>query len=279
MSNTNPADRPVLAATAGAQHTVINTDASGLQTSRFAIDNAGFAVPAYAARPAIDQEGGFPVVVLLGESFGLHPYLEDVCRRFAKQGYLSVAPDLMARQGNPADYDDVERLVRDLLQRVGDLQVMADIGATIDWACANGGDSERIGINGFSWGGRWAWLYASQSDRPAAVVSWYGVLDDQYSHLLPDRTLFPEHPIDRVEKLRVPILGIYGELDTVIPLQSVHAMQERLADRADPTPDAEIDIYPHAPHGFHADWREDYDAEAAAAAWERCLGWFRAHGV
>jgi len=201
-------------------------------------------------------------------------------RRFAKEGYLAVAPDLMARQGSPADYDDdVELMVKHLLRRVGDQQVMQDLDGVLDWALENGVVIHRVGISGFSWGGRWAWLFAAHSRRPTAVVSWYGVLDDQYSQLLPDRALFPHHPIELVERLQVPVLGLYAGQDSVIPMRSVDEMRAALARRPVQEPEVDFAVYLSSVHGFHADWRDDYDADAAADAWTRGLCWLRAHGV
>jgi carboxymethylenebutenolidase len=272
-----PVVRPVVPLTSAAEATTISTPADGLSLRRVGVEVDGFAVPTYVARP--DAGDHLPVLLLIGESFGLHPYLEDVARRFAHEGYLVVAPDLMARQGDPADYDDVELMVKQLLRRVGDEQVLADLSAVLDWAVANGGDADRIGVNAFSWGGRWAWLFATRDARPQAVVSWYGVLDDAYSDLLPDRALFPHHPIDVVDSIVAPVLGLYAELDAVIPMQSVDEMRAALAQRSSARPDVTIVTYPGAVHGFHADWRDDYDQASAEDAWNLALGWLREHGV
>jgi len=272
-----PVVRPVTAMTNSAERTVLQTPPTALQLKRVQISVEGFNVPAYVARPESGDD--LPVIVLIGESFGLHPYLEDVARRFAHEGYLVVAPDLMARQGDPADFDDVEELVTSLLRRVGDQQVLRDLDAVIDWAGTHGGDPNRIGVNGFSWGARWAWLLATRSTRPAAAVSWYGVLDDRYSSLLPDRSLFPHHPVEVAAEIRFPVLGLYAEKDAVIPMASVNEMRDSLARRPNTAPKVEIVTYPEAVHGFHADWRDDYDPAAAADGWRRTLEWLRAHAV
>ena len=184
----------------------------------------------------------------------------------------------MAPQGDPDDFDDVDRLVTELLQHVPDAQVMADLDAVLDWAIANGGDAGRVGVNGFSWGGRWTWLYAAHR-RVAAAVSWYGVLDDSASNLQPDRALFPRHPIDLAGELRTPVLGLYAGRDAVIPMATVEAMQSALAARPSASPEVEFVVYPDAVHGFFADYRDDYSPADAPAAWARALDWLRKHGV
>ncbi|WP_410595619.1 dienelactone hydrolase family protein [Amycolatopsis sp. lyj-23] len=256
--------------------TVIHTSPAGLATSRVAIPGSGHDVPAYVARP--EGTGTLPVVLVLSESFGLHPYLEDVTRRFAHEGYLAIAADLMAPQGDPDDFADVDRLVTELLQRIPDEQVMSDLDAVLHWATAHGGDATRVGVNGFSWGARWTWLFAARRQF-AAAVSWYGVLDDSVSNLQPDRALFPRHPIDLVGELRTPVLGLYAGKDAVIPEATVEAMRLALAARATPAPEVEFVVFPGAAHGFFADYRDEYSATDAPVAWARALGWLREHGV
>jgi carboxymethylenebutenolidase len=249
---------------------------SELSTSRVTVPVAGFDVPVYVARPA--DGGDLPVVLVLSEAFGLHPYIEDVARRFAAEGYLAVAPDLMARQGDPAAFDDADRLVTDLLRRIPDEQVMTDLDAVLDWAVNHGGDRGRAAVNGMSWGGRWTWLYAARTTL-AAAVSWYGVLDDTHSNLQPDKRLFPRHPIDLAGELRTPVLGLYAGKDAVVTPDTVDAMKAALAARPVQEPEVEFVVYPDAGHGFFADYRTDYHQPSAVDGWSRALAWLRRHGV
>lgn len=253
-----------------------STDSTNLDTARIVVEVNGFDVPAYTARP----QGGrnLPILLVLSEAFGLHPYIEDVTRRFAKQGYLAVAPDLMARQGDPSSFDDIDKLVTDLLQRIPDEQALADVDAVLNWAKANGGDPARVGVNGFSWGARWTWLYAART-KLSAAIAWYGVIDDTPSGLYPDRTLAPRHPIDIVGELKTPVLGLYAALDAVIPVSEVDDMKKKLAERPDGAPEVEFVVYPDAVHGFFADYRADYHPTSAADAWQRALAWLHEHGV
>ena len=268
--------RVVHPASAAAMHTVIRTTPEGLATARLTVPVDGFDVPAYIARP---QHGNdLPVVLVIGEAFGLHPYIEDVARRFAHEGYLAVAPDLMARQGDPDAFPDVEELVTGLLQHIPDEQVMTDLDAVRQWAVTHGGDPQRTGINGFSWGGRWTWLYAAHAALNAAVA-WYGVLDDTRSRLHPDKRLFPHHPIDLAAQFRTPVLGLYAGQDAVVTPDTVDAMRAALAARAGQAPEVEFVVYPDAVHGFFADYRDDYDPQSAEDAWRRALAWLRRHGV
>ena len=263
-----------------AERTVVRTSAEGLRTERVTVPVAGHGVATYTARPAGGTPGGpdLPVVLVLSEAHGPHPYIDDVARRFARQGYLAVAPDLMSRQGDAASYTDLDLLVTEVLQRIPDDQVMADLDAVLAWAADHGGDRRRAAVNGFSWGGRWAWLYAAHAEL-AAAVSWYGVLDDTDSGLHPDRALSPRHPLDLAGELRTPVLGLYAEEDRVVPVRTAEAMRAALDARPQGGPEAELVVYPGAAHGFFADYRDEYDPSSAPDAWARALVWLRRHGA
>ena len=276
MNTHTELERYPRAVSSAAQKTVVHTGTDGLDTDRITVAVADHDVAAYTARPVGGSD--LSVVLVIGEAFGLHPYIEDVTRRFAHQGYLAVAPDLMSRQGDPAAFGDVDQLVTELLQHIPDEQVMTDLDAVRAWATSHGGNDRRVGVSGFSWGGRWTWLYAAHTPM-AAAVSWYGVLDDTTSGLYPDRTLFPRHPIDLVTDLRTPVLGLYAQQDQVIPVETVDAMRAALAARPAGAPDAEIVVYPDAVHGFFADYRDDYHPVHAPDAWQRALAWLRDHGL
>lgn len=277
-TSTLPLVRTVVGQTASAQRQVKQTTAEGLDIARIVVDVDGFGVPLYTARPAGSHDDDLAVLLLLSESFGMHPYIEDVARRLAHDGYLVVLPDLMARQGDPADYPDPNVLVAELLSRIPDAQVMGDLDAALDWAVGHGGDSARVGIMAFSWGGRWAWLYATRRRLRAGVI-WYGVLDDSTVGLLPPKTLAPLNPVDVAADLQTPVLGLYASDDAVIPVSAVENMRARLDERPVDAPDVEFVIYPGAVHGFHADFRDDYDEHAATDSWKKALTWLHEHGL
>ncbi len=247
----------------------ITTPADGLLAGEVKIPVGDGELPAYRAQPA--GKGPFPVVLVVQEIFGVHEHIKDVCRRFARQGYLAIAPELYARQGNPAGISDIQALIKDIVNNVPDAQVMADLDSTVAWAKANGGDTARLGVTGFCWGGRITWLYATHNPAVKAGVAWYGRL------VTPGTALQPMVPVDLVQKLNAPVLGLYGGKDSGIPLEDVERM--RAALKAAGKTSSDIHVYPEAPHGFYADYRPSYRPEEAADAWKRCIGWFKANNI
>lgn len=247
----------------------IVTDTRGLLAGEVSIATVDGELTAYRALP--DGPGPFALVLVVQEIFGVHEHIRDLCRRLAKLGYLAVAPDLYARQGDPARLDSVERILGEIVARVPSAQVMADLDAVVAWGVASGlADPGRLAITGFCWGGRIVWLYAAHNPGLKAGVAWYGRLDGSRS------ALQPQQPLDVVARLQAPILGLYGERDAGIPLDSVRRMREALEQGA---VEARIVVYPGAPHGFFADYRASYRPETAALAWNEMLGWLRRHGV
>ena len=255
---------PVMAQTA------IATPAEGLTTGEVSFTVNGFKVPAYRAAPA--GKTGLPVVLIIQEIFGVHEYIADVCRRFAKAGYLAIAPELYARQGDPASYGEMAKLMSEVVSKVPDAQVMADLDGAVQWAAANGGDAVRVGITGFCWGGRITWLYAAHGPVKAGVA-WYGRVVGQASELT------PKHPIDLAPILKAPVLGLYGGQDTGIPLDTVDKMKAALAGGSPQAKASQFVVYPDAPHAFHADYRASFRKEAAEDGYRRALAWFKANGV
>lgn len=246
--------------------TVIVTSLDGLAAGRTSYPVGGFDVPAYHAAPA--GKTGLPVILVVQEIFGVHAYIEDVCRRFARRGYLAVAPELYARQGDARGYTDIPRLMADIVSKVPDAQVLGDLDGALAWAAANGGDVSRAGITGFCWGGRIAWLYAAHRPTLKAAAAWYGRLVGEHT------ALTPQQPVDIGAGLRVPVLGLYGGADSGIPLDTVERMRAEIGASG-----SEIVIYADAPHAFFADYRASYRESAATDAWHRMLEWFRRHGV
>jgi carboxymethylenebutenolidase len=248
----------------------IQTNSTGLLAGAVSIplENGG-SLPAYVARPT-RPSGALSVVLVVQEIFGVHEHIQDICRRLAHAGYLAVAPELYFRQGDPRQYKSIPELLAKVVSKVPDEQVFADLDAAAKWAASNGGDAERIAITGFCWGGRITWLYAAHNPKLKAAVAWYGRLMGEST---PNT---PKHPIDVVNKLKVPVLGLYGGLDQGIPQESVAKMRVALQTISTPT---EIVVYPKANHGFNADYRTSYNPEAAKDGWMRMLAWFTQHGV
>ncbi len=253
-----------------AAQTAVQTPADGLVAGKVEIDVGGFKLPAFRAAP--EGKTGLPVVLVIQEIFGVHEYIADVCRRFARAGYLAIAPELFVRQGDPSQIAEVSRLMSEIVSKVPDAQVMGDLDATVKWAGAHGGDLARVGITGFCWGGRITWLYAAHGPVKAGVA-WYGRLVGQASDLT------PKHPVDIAAILKAPVLGLYGEKDSGIPLDTVDKMKAALQTGSAAAKASEFVVYPDAPHAFHADYRPSYRKEAAEDGWKRTLAWFKTHGV
>jgi len=247
----------------------ISTDAAGLVAGEVKIPVPDGQIPAYRARPASGR--ALPVVLVVQEIFGVHEYIKDVCRRFAKLGYLAIAPELYARQGDVSKLSDVQQILSDVVSKVPDAQVLSDLDATVTWAkLSDHGNGEKLGITGFCWGGRIVWLYATHNPALKAGVAWYGRLVGD-----PD-PLHPKNPLDLVSSLKAPVLGLYGGDDAGIPVETVERMRQALKAAHSPS---EMVLYPNAPHGFHADYRASYRKDAAVDGWKRLLEWFRRHGV
>ena len=251
--------------------TAIKTPADGLTAGDVTIDVNGFKMPAYRAAPA--GKTNLPVVLILSEIFGVHEYIADTARRFAKAGYLAIAPELFVRQGDAQSYGEMAKLIAEVISKVPDAQVMADLDATVAWAGTQGGNLNKVGVTGFCWGGRQTWLYAAHSKHIKAGVAWYGRLVGNATPLT------PVHPVDVVAKLNGPVLGLYGGADTGIPVSTVAQMQNALATGSKAAQASTFVLYPDAPHAFHADYRPSYRKPAADDGWQRALAWFKAHGV
>jgi carboxymethylenebutenolidase len=251
--------------------TAIKTPTDGLTVGEVAIDVRGFKMPAYRAMPAGGKN--LPVVLVLSEIFGVHEYIADVTHRFARAGYLAIAPELFVRQGDAQSYGEMAKLIAEVISKVPDAQVMGDLDATVAWAGAHGGDLKRMGITGFCWGGRQTWLYVAHSQHIKAGVAWYGRIVGAQSELT------PKNPIDIAGQIHGPVLGLYGGADTGIPLADVEKMKAALAAGNANSKASQFVVYPDAPHAFHADYRPSYRKEAAEDGWQRCLAWFRQHGV
>lgn len=248
--------------------TMIKTDAAGLTAGEVIVTVTGQKVPVYRAQPAGKTD--LPVVLVISEIFGVHEHIADVARRFAKQGYLALAPELFVRQGDPASFGSVAEVMKEVIAKTPDEQVMADLDACVAWAKQNGGNTDKLGIAGFCWGGRITWLYSAHNPKVKAGVAWYG-------RLAGDKTaLNPKHPIDIAANLKAPVLGLYGGKDAGIPLETVDKMKAVLALGGSKS---EFVIYPNSGHAFHADYRPSYVEADAKDSWKRCLDWFKAHGV
>ena len=248
---------------------VINTDAAGLIAGEVKIPVQDGSIPAYRAMPA--SGSNFPVILVVQEIFGVHAHIQDLCRRLAKLGYLAIAPEMFARQGDVSKITDIQEIISKVVSKVPDAQAMSDLDATVDWAQKSAkGNINKLGITGFCWGGRMVWLYSAHNPKVKAGVAWYGRLVGNST------ALTPKHPIDFAANLKVPVLGLYGGKDEGIPNDTVEKMREVLKTGSS---GSEIVLYPDTPHGFNADYRPTYREKEAEDAWKRLQDWFKKHGV
>ena len=247
----------------------IRTDSAGLLAGEIRIPVAGGDIPAYRAVPA--GKGPFPVVVVVQEIFGVHEYIQDVCRRLAKRGYYAVAPDLFVRHGDVSAMTDIPAILKDVVSRVPDAQVMADIDATVAHVTTDRrAKASRLGIIGFCWGGRTVWLYAQHNPKVKAGVAYYGLLDGMKSDIK------PVDPVDIGATLKVPVLGLYAGMDGFVPAATVDRMRSEIDASGS---GSQIIVFPNVNHGFHADYRPTYNAAAAQYGWKLTLDWLKERGV
>jgi carboxymethylenebutenolidase len=250
---------------------VITTDTAGLTAGEVKLDTRDGPIPAYRAVP--EKSGKYPVVLVVQEIFGVHEHIKDVCRRLAKLGYYAIAPDLYFRQGDVTKLTDNTEIFAKVVNHVPDSQVMSDLDTAVVFAHASGrGDTSKLGITGFCWGGRITWTYCVHNPKVRAGVAWYGRL------VAPSKApLQPAYPVELAPVLKVPVRGLYGGQDASIPVDHVEQMRAALKAAGNTT--SEIIVYPEAPHAFYADYRPSYRKEAADDGWKQMQAWFKQHGV
>ena len=256
--------------------TALATDAQGLEVGEVRIPTSNGEIPAYRAfSSAWGVKRKLPVLLVVHEIFGVHEHIKDLCRRFAKQGFFAVAPDLFARQGDATKVADMKLLFQNIVSKASDPQVLGDLDATVAWAGKEAqADVGRLAITGFCWGGRVTWLYAAREPALKAAVAWYGRLTGDKD------PLHPQHPLDLVDQLKVPVLGLYGGQDQAIGLDTIGKMKAALQASKNPAAQhCEFHIYPEAGHAFAADYRPSYRKADAEDGFHRLHAWFKAHGV
>lgn len=256
-------------ATTRAEAQAIHTDSAGLEAGEVQIPVADGAMPGYRAMPT--GNGPFPVVIVIEEIFGVHEYIKDTCRRLAKLGYVAVAPELYARQGDLTKMTDIQQIIREVISKKPDAEMLADLDAAAKWAVASSkADANRMAVTGFCRGGRATWLYAAHSPQLKAAVAWYGPVGGAKTDIQ------PKTAAEAATELKCPLLGLYGAADTGIPVPDVEKARDA-AQAAGKT--VELVVYPDTPHAFHADYRPSYRAEAAKDGWDRMQAWFKRYGV
>jgi len=249
----------------------IVTDANGLDAGAVDIAVPDGKIPAYRARPA--GKKGAPVILVVQEIFGVHEHIKDLCRRLAHSGYYAIAPSLYARYGDPGKYDmdHIQDLLKDVISKVPDHEVMSDLDSAVAFAKGEGADPSRLGVTGFCWGGRIVWLYAAHNPSLKAAVAWYGPLAGT------DNAIRPHTAIELAPQIKVPVLGLYAGLDQNITAADIDAMRKALAAAGNSK--SRIDVFADAQHGFNADYRPSYNEKDAKEGWARMLDWFKANGA
>lgn len=250
-------------ATTRVEAQAIHTEATGLVAGETKVPTSQGDLPAYFARP--DGAGPFPTVLVIEEIFGVHEYIKDTCRRLAKAGYLAVAPELYARIGDLSKMTDASVIVRDVISKAPDDQLLGDLDAAATWAAANHGDPKRLVVTGFCRGGRNTWLYAAHNPALKAAVAWYGPVGGTPS------SIQPRNAADVAAELKAPLLGLYGAQDAGIPVADVKAAAAKATGAGKVVT---IHVFDDAPHGFHADYRPSYRKADAEAGWQEMLQWF-----
>lgn len=253
----------------------LSTPSDGLVVGPIEIPvGGGQMMPGYRARPK--NGTNLPTIIVIHEVFGVHEYVQDVCRRFARLGYVAIAPYLYFRKGDVTKISDLKQLLP-IVQSVPQTGVWSDLDALVAWlpkldqpSGAPYANTGKLGITGFCWGGGTTWTYSAHSSALKAGVAWYGPLAGTAT---PTQSTFP---VDIAATLKTPVLGLYGGKDTHISAADIAKMREALKTGAS---HSEIVVYPDAEHGFHADYRPSYNAKDAQDGWERALGWFKANGV
>ncbi|MFN4329107.1 MAG: dienelactone hydrolase family protein [Limnobacter sp.] len=246
----------------------IKTDDKGLVAGQVKVPVKDGQIPAYRAHPA--KGSNFPVVLVIQEIFGVHEYIQDICRRLAKAGYYAIAPALFSREADVSNMS-LEAILKDVVPVVPDAQVFSDIDATVAFAKSTGkANTGRLGIVGYCWGGRTVWLYANHNPKVKAGVAYYGLLAGLKG------ANKPADPVDVGASLKVPVLGLYAGEDSFVPDEVVDKMRAELGKGSS---GSEIVVFPGVNHGFHADYRPTYDRRAATYAWKLTMDWFRERGV
>jgi carboxymethylenebutenolidase len=248
---------------------VITTDTDGLDAGMVDVPTVGGNMSAYRARPKGVAHP--PVILVIQEIFGLHEWIKDVCRRFAKQGWYAIGGELYWRHGKPSEYTDMGKLMSDLVAKIPDSEVTGDLDSEVAFAAKEGGDTKRLSVTGFCWGGRQTWLYAAHNPKLKAAVAWYGPLVGTPG------ALKPRNPVDIANELKVPVLGMYGAQDKNITAEHIARMRQALKDAGNKT--SRIDAFADAGHGFFADYRDSYNEKDAKEAWQRALAWLHDHGA
>ena len=244
----------------------IKTDTQGIVAGDQTVKVGAHNMTVYEAHPA--SGSNHPILLVVSEIWGVHEYIKDCTRRFAKEGYHAVAPELFQREGDVKSMPNVQDVLKIVLA-VPREQMLGDVAAAVDWAKGRpGARKDRAGVTGWCWGGSSTIHIAATNPDMKAAVAWYGPPGRPYKTSSGDVTGF-----DVAKDIKVPFLGLFGETDQNPKPEDAKRFGELVRQAGNQN--VEIVVYPGAGHGFHADYRPSYNAAAATDAWKRCTEWFK----
>jgi carboxymethylenebutenolidase len=245
----------------------IKTDTDGIVAGDQVVKMGSYELPVYEARPASGKDT--PIVLVISEIWGVHEYIRDCTRRFAKAGYCAVAPELFKREGGVAQIPNVQDILKIVLAQKRE-QTLGDLKATVDWAKTRPNvKASSVGVTGWCWGGSTVYQEAATNHDLKGAVAWYGPPARPYQGASGPVTGF-----DLAKDIHCPFLGLYGETDQNPKPEDATKMGELLKQH---NKSVEVVIYPGAGHGFFADYRPSYNAAASQDAWKRCTDFFAKH--
>jgi len=245
----------------------IKTDTTDIVAGDYTVKIGDYSMPVYEAHPASGTNA--PIILAISEIWGVHEWVKDVTRRFAKAGYCCVAPELFQREGGVGQLSNIQDILK-IVFAVPRKQLLGDVAAAADWAKTRPGvRTDRIGVTGWCWGGSVVYQVAGTNPDIKAAVAWYG----SPTRPFPD-TPNPVTGFDVAKNIKAPFLGLSGETDQGPTPADARKFVEMLKPH---NPTAEAVIYPGAGHAFFADYRPSYNAAAAADGWKRCLAHFDKH--
>ena len=241
------------------------TDTKGIAARDSQLNVGGAMIPAYDARP--EAQGRYPIIVTISGFTGNNEHHKDVVRRFAHAGFYAISPELFHREGGMQgkNFQEMSRVSGQVTraQYLGDIKAAADYAKQQPWARA-----DRLGATGFCGGGTTAMHFATDYPGVTAAVPWYGPLGPRYKD-------YPGDAFSLVDKLTMPILGLYGEADGGIPAADVKRFEAELKKK---NANVEFVLYPGVPHRFFSDDSpQSYKKDAAEDGWKRCVAFFSKH--
>jgi len=238
----------------------IKTDTDGIVAGDQTVKMGSYEMPVYEARPASGKDT--PILIVISEIWGVHEYIRDCTRRFAKAGFCAVAPELFKREGGVGQIPNVQDVLKIVLAQKRE-QTLGDLKAAADWAKTRPNvKASALGVTGWCWGGSTVYQVSATNPDMKAAVAWYGPPARPYPGASGPVTGF-----DLAKDIKIPLLGLYGETDQNPKPEDARRFGELVKRH---NQNVEVVVYPGAGHGFHADYRPSYNATAAADAWKRC---------